>query len=202
MEDLATFGIGENIEAAEGLRGIVEDGGDQLLEMVAEPCDPVGEEEVGVIPEGGVKGVLSFFEAEGEIELAGGVLIEEGSDAQVIEGEIGGFDVLKGEHDIEQRGAADIAVEVQLVDQAVKGIDLVFIGMGAGLTDLVEESLEGEVRQDLRAQGEGIDVEADLIFDPRDRPAGRDPGARARGCEPSHRLGDLTHGAVGRAGLR
>ena len=102
MEDLLTFGIRKNIEAAERLRDIVENGGDQLLEMMAEPGDPIGEEEVGVVPEGGVKRVIAFFEAEGEIELAGGVLIEEGSDAQVIEREIGTFDVLKSEHDIEE----------------------------------------------------------------------------------------------------
>ena len=102
MKDLMTFGIRKNVQAAEGLRGIVENGGDQLLEMMAEPGDPIGEEEVGVVPEGSVKRVVAFFEAEGEIELAGGVLIEEGSDAQVIEREIGTFDVLKGEHDIEE----------------------------------------------------------------------------------------------------
>ena len=59
-----------------------------------------------------------------------------------------------------------------VVDQAVKGIDLVLIGIGTGLTDLVEESLEGEEREDLRAQGEGVDVKADLIFEIGVIPAG------------------------------
>ena len=58
------------------------------------------------------------------------------------------------------------------MDQAVKGIDLVLIGIGTGFTDLVEESLEGEVRQDVRAQGESIDVKADLILEIGMIPAG------------------------------
>ena len=74
------------------------------------------------------------------------------------------FDVLKGEHDIEHGGAADIAVQLQLVDQPVKGIDLVIIGLGACFSDLVEESLKGEVRQDLIAQREGVNVKANLIL--------------------------------------
>ncbi len=69
--------------------------------------------------------------------------------------------VLEGEHHLEERGAAHVALGLELLHQALEGHVLVGVGAEAGLAHASEERVEREIARDLGAEHQGVDEEAD-----------------------------------------
>ena len=85
--------------------------------------------------------------------------------------------VLQGEHHLEERRAAQVALGLELLDQLLEGQVLVGVGAERGLAHAAQQLAEGGVAVEAGAQHERVDEEADeALQSPRGvRPAMGEP---------------------------
>ncbi len=72
---------------------------------------------------------------------------------------------LQGEQDLEERSALQVALRGHLVDQALEREVLVRIGFEGHVPHPLQQGAEGRPAGQVHAQGEGVDEEADQVFD-------------------------------------
>ncbi len=115
-------------------------------------------------------------EVEREVVLADPLPEVERLDPRLLERQRHVVDVLERDHHVEERRAAQIAVERELVHQPVEGIDLMLDGADHQRPDVLQVAVERHVGPRLAAQRQRVDEETNLIVERRmDAPRHRAP---------------------------
>ncbi|SCE09142.1 hypothetical protein GA0115252_13011, partial [Streptomyces sp. DfronAA-171] len=193
--------------------------GDRLLqerdEALAEECGGARVEEVGAVldPALDAAALALLHEVEAEVELRGvlaDALAPRGEPRQ--ERRLGALAREVHDHHLEERVPGERAGGVQGLHEAFEGEVLVGVGGEVGLADAGEEFGEGRLAGEVRAQHEGVDEEADEVFEgfvraARDGRAERDVLARAEpvqeagdGCLRDHEHADAVRAGEGAQG--
>jgi hypothetical protein len=160
-----TLGGVEERERGDGAVGVVGDGGEEGLEPGEERGDGFVVEEVGAVDEGEVDAGGEIAGVEGEVEL--GVDVWEG---ESLDGDGGLADIVCGkvedvEIDLEERGAAEVALGVELLEELFEGDVLISKGVEGSLADAGEGLEEGRLAGEVDAEGKGVEKKADEVFD-------------------------------------
>ncbi|WP_242427086.1 hypothetical protein, partial [Streptomyces sp. Root66D1] len=133
-------------DVAGGAVGVVADVGEGGEEVAGQPLDRRRVEQLGgegrLAREGAVR---LLGQEDGDVELRGPPRGLQQLDRRPRQAPVLHRQVLQGEHRLDQRVAAEVAVGGEVFDEAFEGEVLVGVGVEGGLADFVEEGGEGGV---------------------------------------------------------
>jgi hypothetical protein len=167
-------------------------------EVPRQPPHRVPVEEVGVVLDRPREPPLRLGDLEGEVKLRRRAL--HGQQLHLQAGQPGRADggVLEDQHHLEERRAGQVALRVQLVDQALERHILVGVGAQSDLPRLGEEPPEVGPAGEVEAHHQRVDEDADQAFDlaavaVRDRGADGDVVLAAVAVEQGREGGQERH---------
>ena len=160
-EELPAFRRGEEGELPDGTRRAAGEGPQQRGELVRHPPGGGGVEEVGVVLDPAGDRVGPLGELQGELELGGAGVEVAGAQGEPRQAQGFGLGPLQGEHHLEQRRAAEVAVGMELLDEPAEGELLVSEGGELVRLDPLEELAQRGLPREVAAQRQAVDEEAD-----------------------------------------
>ena len=85
IQELPALHFREDLQLAQRLAGIVQNAGDQLLEMMTYPLYALVEEKIRIVYKGNLETVFLFFKGESQVEFADSVFLNERTDSNFFE---------------------------------------------------------------------------------------------------------------------
>ena len=140
--------------------------------MIRESCDALGREQIPAVRHLGAQPCFLPHEAEAEIELALRPLEREGPQFRLAQRQRLARRLLQCQRHVEDRRAAEVARDRQLVDQQVERIRLVLVSGDRCVAHPAQQDIEALVASHTIAQRNGAHEQPDLIFQLRPRSAG------------------------------
>jgi hypothetical protein len=158
---LAVLGGGEERQLGEPPPGALEGAGEQSVQVRQQALHGGGIEEVGVVVEPAAQLLAAVDQPELEIELRRARRELPGVQRDPGQIQRGGRHVEQLEADLEERGAPQVAVGPQLLDQFLEGEALVGIGAERDLAHPLQQLPEARIAGEIGAQDQHVDEEAD-----------------------------------------
>ncbi len=121
-------------------------------------------EQIGVVLKISFQPRVRFLKSERQVENGRAAVhgAVGGPDSRQVQREVAG--IVKHEHHLEQRVAAQIALRLQRLDQPLEGQILVLVGFERALADPFQHQAEGRIAGEVAAQRQRVDEEADQPF--------------------------------------
>ncbi len=172
-QHLPALRLGQQGEGVQRRVGPVDERLHQHAEVLRHPLRGGALEQVGVVPQHPLVALRRLSQIELQLEPGRGVVHLHLPQHQRRLPSRGPGCVLQGEEHLEERGAAEVPLQSQLLHQLLEGHVLVRVAAQCGLPHLGEQRPEAAPRGHPRAEHQGVDEEADEPFRLR-VPAARD----------------------------
>jgi hypothetical protein len=165
-QELMPLGLGKKRKVGEAALRILHHAGEQPLQVGGQAPDGGAVEEVGAVADFREQLAGALHEVHFEVEDRTGRRELERQESHAGKGVAPGLrHVVQPQGDLEQGVAGEMAPRPQRFDQPLEGEILVRVGLQRGAPYRGEQSEEGGIAGQARAQGEGVDEEADQRLD-------------------------------------
>jgi hypothetical protein len=135
--------------------------------VLEHPLDGRAVEQVGAVFGFEGEAVRQVDDAQGEVELRGGAVGLDRLGGQIGEAERSAGAVLDREHHLNERRAALVSGQIELLDEALERDVRMRIGAEGGLAGPPEKLTEGRIVAEVEPEGKDADEEAEETFGPR-----------------------------------